>query len=153
MLKWHDHPKFFKYIFWSISHSFYMQMVLINLQKKFMSPPFWNKSFVAKEPSFTFDVFHVSSLSPYIDLLHATNKGLRTNLLLFNICDFFCGPHLWLLFSSLDVNTLLFFFSFLERVFFYKIKFGNVSSFLCLQLKAFNNLCFVPINHFLLDKS
>ncbi len=73
--------------------------------------------------------FHVSSLSSYIDLLHATNKGLRTNLLLFNICDLFCGPHLWVLFSSLDVHTLLFFFSFSERVFFYKINFGNVSHF------------------------
>ncbi len=28
-----------------------------------------------------------------------------------------------------------------------------IEHYLCSQLKASNNLCFVPINHFLLDKS
>jgi hypothetical protein len=68
-----------------------MQMVLINLQKVRVTS-ILKQAIVAKEPSFTFDVFHVSSPSLYIDLFHATNKGLRKYVVLWSIFVIFLWP-------------------------------------------------------------
>jgi hypothetical protein len=117
-----------------------------------MSPPFWNKPLLPRNL-----LLHLMFLMfpPHLLILIYFMQQIRGwgHMLFF---DQYLWSFLWPSFVGvvfvIGCWHLFVVLLFPFRAVFYKIKFGNVSSFLCFQLKASNNLCFFQSIIFYLKK-